>query len=112
KRQALAAMTSAARALCLPLEPSLGADIDGVGAFFDAKIGLNGRFDAASPGGHFSRHFAKAREMRATAASMAQARQSIEEAQLFIDAAHAFHASQGRVDRDEPARSVGVETAL
>ena len=71
----IAAMTSAARAVCLPLDPSLGEDVDAVGACFDSKLGANGRFDAASPGGRFSRHFVKARATQATPSTLAEARQ-------------------------------------
>ena len=51
EQRALLAMTAAARAVCLPLDPSLAENVDDVGACFDAKLGRSGAFDAASPGG-------------------------------------------------------------
>jgi len=115
KARALAAMTAAARAICLPLDPSLGEDVDAVGACFDARLGRSGSFDAASPGGRFSRHFVKAREaatLLTAPVAPAHARQSIEEAQLFIDAAHAYDAKQGRSESAAPERRASVESAL
>ena len=57
-------------------------------------VGENGEFDAASPGGRFSRHFARARAANHSLVSLADARQRIEEARLFIDAAHAYDATR------------------
>jgi sulfite reductase (ferredoxin) len=89
--RALAAMLSAARAVCLPLTPSLPDAADVVGLTFDRLLGETGEFDAASPGGRFSRHFVSARAAGAAPnASLAEARQRVEEARLFIDAAHAY----------------------
>lgn len=109
QKRALAAMTSAARAVCLPLDPSLGEDVSDVGAYFDARLGQSGKFDAASPGGRFSRHFVKARETEATPATLARARQSLEEAQLFIDAAHAYHSKQDRAECEASPGAASVE---
>ena len=108
-QRALLAMTAAARALCLPHDPSLGDDVDAVGACFDARLGSTGSFDAASPGGRFSRHFTQARETRATPVTPARARQGIEEAQLFIDAAHAYHSRQARSESAPSLRSTSVD---
>lgn len=112
QQRALAAMTAAARAVCLALDPSLGEEMNEVGAFFDSKLGQTGKFDAASPGGRFSRHFVKARETPAIPATLARARQIIEEAQLFIDAAHAYHAKRDRAECEPSPRIASVESTL
>lgn len=93
--RALAAMVHAARAVCLPLVPSLPDAADAVGASFDRLLGETGEFDAASPGGRFSRHFVSARATPVTPdVSLAAARQRVEEARLFIDAAHAYDSTR------------------
>jgi len=112
EQRALLAMTAAARAVCLPLDPSLGEDVGEVAACFDARLGRSGSFDAASPGGRFSRHFVKAREAQPTPATLARARQSIEEAQLFVDAAHAYHSQQASAECQPPERSASMEAVL
>ncbi|HEY6724559.1 MAG TPA: nitrite/sulfite reductase [Polyangiaceae bacterium] len=112
QQRALAAMTAAARAVCLPLDPSLGEDVGDVGAFFDARLGRNGSFDAASPGGRFSRHFAKARETAGAPVTLARARQGVEEAQLFIDAAHAYDSKHDRADGAASAQVARAEPML
>src|SRR5690606_3917882 len=112
QERALAAMTAAARAVCLPLDPSLGENVAEVGASFDARLGQNGKFDAASPGGRFSRHFVKARQSASSPATLTQARQGIEEAQLFIDAAHAYDAKHERAECDVPPRVASLEPML
>src|SRR5690606_1680510 len=107
---ALAAMVCAARAVCLPIEPSLGDGVDVVGPAFDRLLGDTGLFDAASPGGRFSRHFVHARKRNGADASAAAARQRIEEAQLFVDAAHAYLAkaeAQPAAAREEVPHEVG-----
>jgi len=89
--RSLSAMFSAARASCLPWQPGLSADADKVGETFDRLLGKTGRFDAAFPGGNFSRYFVQARKEEG-AADLARARKQVEEAQMFLDAAHEFHA--------------------
>jgi sulfite reductase (ferredoxin) len=92
--RALNAMVSAARAACLLLEPSLAEGLEAVGPAFDRLLGENGEFDAASPGARFSRYFIRARAAGATPLSTADARKRVEEARLFIDAAHAYDATR------------------
>jgi sulfite reductase (ferredoxin) len=87
---ALAAMFSAAAAVCFEFEPQLGNDRGKIAECFDRKLGETGLFDAASPGGRFSRHFVRARQAEVADVTIAEARQRVEEAQLFIDAAHAY----------------------
>lgn len=90
--RALAAMSHAARAVCLPREPWLTDDAKTVGETFDRLLGDNGEFDSVSPGGRFSRYFVRARNEATAALDLVQARKRVEEAQLFIDAAHAYQA--------------------
>ncbi len=90
---ALSAMVHAARAACLRLHPTLSESPAAVAAAFDRLLGDTGEFDAASPGGRFSRHYLKAREAGSSAFTLPQARQRVEEAQLFIDASHAYESS-------------------
>ncbi len=92
--RAFSAMVCAARAVCLPFDPSLGEAPEEVADCFERHLGRTGAFDAASPGGRFSRHFTKARRQNPSAITLALARQQVEEAQLFIDAAHAYHANR------------------
>lgn len=96
--RALAAMTHAARAACLRLQPSLSAVPEAVAAAFDQLLGSTGEFDAASPGARFSRHYVRARQTETTGVTLKDARRSVEEAQLFIDGAHAFRAKAGIQD--------------
>src|SRR5690606_5919914 len=93
--RALSAMVSAARAVCLPLEPGLAETGEAGGTTFDRLLGETSEFDNASPGGRFSKYFVRARLSRTGDVSLAQARQRVEEAQLFIDAAHAYQAKAG-----------------
>src|SRR5690606_32325068 len=46
---ALSAMVQAARAACLPLEPTLSNTPEAVGSTFDRLLVATGAFDAASP---------------------------------------------------------------
>ena len=90
--RALAAMVQAARAVCLPLQPWMADDAKTVGETFDRLLGDNGEFDSVSPGGRFSRYFVRARAEASSSMNLTQARKRVEEAQLFIDAAHAYQA--------------------
>jgi sulfite reductase (ferredoxin) len=92
--RALSAMVSAARAVCLLHEPSLPDGLEVVGPAFDRLLGDNGVFDAASPGARFSRYFTQARAAGGAKVSIADARKRVEEARLFIDAAHAYDATR------------------
>lgn len=93
--RALSAMVHAARAACLRLQPSLSQAPEVVGATFDRLLGTTGEFDAASPGARFSRHYVRARQEPTSDMTLARARQRVEEAQLFIDAAHAYETKAG-----------------
>lgn len=100
--QARLAMVHAARAACLVAAPGLSArlslDSEVVAEHFDRLLGVTGAFDAASPGARFSRHYVKARQAPASGLTLARARQRVEEAQLFIDAAHAYQTKAGLPD--------------
>jgi sulfite reductase (ferredoxin) len=100
--RAFSAMVHAARAACLRLRPSLSSAPDAVASAFDELLGRTGEFDAASPGGRFSRHYVRAREEQAGEWTLPDARQHarqrVEEAQLFIDAAHAYETKAGMND--------------
>lgn len=93
--RALAAMTHAARAACLQLQPTLSAAPEAVAAAFDRLLGSTGEFDAASPGARFSRHYVRARQAPPTGVTLKDARRNVEEAQLFIDGAHAYRTKAG-----------------
>lgn len=93
--RALSAMVHAARAACLKLQPTLSQSPEAVGVTFDRLLGTTGEFDAASPGARFSRHYVRARQEPASGLTFARARQRVEEAQLFIDAAHAYETKAG-----------------
>lgn len=100
--RAFLAMVHAARAACLKLQPTLSNAPDAVAAAFDHLLGCTGEFDAASPGGRFSRYYVRAREEQAGEWTLPDARQyarqRVEEAQLFIDAAHAYETKAGMND--------------
>jgi hypothetical protein len=89
-------MTHAARAVCLQLQPQVANTPEAVAATFDSLLGLTGEFDKASPGARFSRHYVVARGDKTTEPTPAQARRRVEEAQLFIDAAHAYESSKAQ----------------
>lgn len=91
-RHASSAMLQAARAVCLAFEPALRDEPAAIGECFDRHLGSTGLFDAASPGGRFARHLVDGRAADASTLTLLQARKVVEEAQLFIDAAHAYHA--------------------
>lgn len=92
---ALSAMVHAARAACLKRKPLLSSSPEAVGKAFDRLLGESGEFDAASPGGRFSRHYIRARQAATHGLTLQEARQRVEEAQLFIDAAHAYETKAG-----------------
>lgn len=87
---ALRAMHSAARAVTLPYAPSLSDEPEAIAQMFERYLGRTGEFDAATPGARFSRYFERARKAAAEQ-NVNHARTRVEEAQMFLDAAHEFY---------------------
>ena len=52
----------------------------------------SGAFDAASVGGKFSHYLFKFHELEPASVTLQAAHELIEEAQLFVDASHQYHA--------------------
>lgn len=93
--QALRAMHFAARAVTLPYVPSLSDDPGAIAQKFEQYLGQTGEFDAATPGGRFSRYFERARKEPPTQ-DLNRSRVRVEEAQMFLDAAHEFHSKSSQ----------------
>ncbi len=89
-KQALGAMYAAARAVTLPFAPALSDRPEEVATSFEQHLGQSGVFDAATPGGKFSRYFERAR-IADGESDLRRCRVRVEEAQMFLDAAHEFH---------------------
>ncbi len=94
--QALRAMYSAARAVTLPFMTSLSDKPDEIAGAFEQHLGQTGAFDAATPGGKFSRYFERARKILVEE-DLSRSRTRVEEAQMFLDAAHEFHSKTSAV---------------
>lgn len=93
--QALRAMHFAARAVTLPYVPSLADEPEAVARTFEQYLGQTGEFDAATPGGRFSRYFERARNAPAEQ-DLNRSRVRVEEAQMFLDAAHEFYSKSSQ----------------
>ncbi len=104
----LAAMHAAARAVCLELSPGLKEDPTAIGETFDRLLGKTGRFDAAFPGGNFSRYFEQARKKQELQLPSAEVRKLLDEAQMFIDAAHEYESKRGDLAPRTPTQEVTV----
>jgi sulfite reductase (ferredoxin) len=101
---ALEAMFAAARAVVLPLLPGLRAEPEQIGEAFDRWLGHTGLFDAAFPGGNFSRYFVRARQAQAEHdVTAARAHQALDEAQMFVDAAHEYEAKRDQLRAPQAA---------
>jgi sulfite reductase (ferredoxin) len=90
-RRARAAMTEAALALTRELAPALRSDSADILREFRRHLLDTGAFDAASVGGKFAHYFVRAHEIDLDLATPRSAHELIEEAQLFVDAAHQYH---------------------
>jgi sulfite reductase (ferredoxin) len=93
--RAYSAMLQAARALARERNPNLGSEPEEVVGefrrfFYDTKL-----FFDPYAGGKFAQYFFRIHEDRASAATQEAAHQVIEEAQLFVDAAHQCYTRLG-----------------
>lgn len=95
--KALRAMQFAARAVTLPYVPSLSDEPDAIAQTFEQYLGQTGEFDAATPGGRFSRYFERARNAPPEE-DVNRSRVRVEEAQMFLDAAHEFHSKSAQTN--------------
>lgn len=88
--RARTAMTHAAYWLAKELEPALSDDPSSVVGAFRRLLLEPGTFDAASVGGRFGHFLSKAHEQDLAQCTPKSAHELIEEAQLFVDAAHQY----------------------
>jgi sulfite reductase (ferredoxin) len=93
--RAYSAMLQAARALAREKNPNLSSDPDEIAGdfrrfFFDTQL-----FFDPYAGGKFAQYFFRIHEEKGKADSQEAAHMIIEEAQLFVDAAHQCHARLG-----------------
>jgi sulfite reductase (ferredoxin) len=94
--RAYSAMLQAARALTREKNPNLGDDPEEIMREFRAHLYDTKLFFDPYAGGKFAQYFFRAHDERAQASSTKDAaHQLIEEAQLFVDAAHACYARIG-----------------
>ena len=89
--QALRAMLEAARALARDERPDLGEEPDSVVAEFRQRFHDTGRFHDPYAGAKFANYFFQAFDEGEREFSAEEARRRIQEAELFIEAAHAFN---------------------
>ncbi len=88
--RALEAMLDAAYWLAREGAPDLAPEPDVVIGAFRRQLLDTGKFDAASVGGRFGHFVVKAYEQRLAELTHKSAHELIEEAQLFVDAAHQY----------------------
>ncbi len=98
------AMLEAARTLTREFEPDLSADTDEVLRGFKQHLQETGRFDNPATGGRFAHFLFRAHETDLHAASRSAAHQLIEEATLFVDAAHQYHVRKSEIANEKGAR--------
>jgi len=103
--RARAAMTDAAFWLIRERAPGLtqGSTPD-VLREFRVHLADTGAFDAASVGGRFAHYLFRAHELDLAAVTPRSAHELIEEAQLFVDAAHQYHVRRTSLSAPEPTR--------
>jgi sulfite reductase (ferredoxin) len=89
--RAYSAMLQAARALIRLQHPDVGDDPDGVVTEFRARFHDTQLFHDPFAGGKFAQYLFKTHAAAERGADREQAHQAIEEAQLFIEAAHACY---------------------
>jgi sulfite reductase (ferredoxin) len=90
-RRAREAMLDAAYWLTRESSPDLTRDRDAVLLAFRRHLADTGLFDAASVGGRFAHYVLRAHELDLSHTTARSAHELIEEAQLFVDAAHQYH---------------------
>ena len=90
-------MLQAARALAREKNPNLGDDPNEIAREFRAHYYDTKLFFDPYAGGKFAQYFFKAHEHAASATDRDAAHQLIEEAQLFVDAAHQCQTRIGSV---------------
>ena len=88
---AYSAMVSAAKALIKQQNPDVGDDPDPIVSEFRTRFHDTGLFHDPFAGAKFANYLFKVHESPPNGVSEEQARQHIEEAQLFIEAAHACY---------------------
>jgi sulfite reductase (ferredoxin) len=89
--RARSAMTHAAQSLTREFVPSLGAEPSEIVRRFREHLLDPGTFDAATVGGRFGHLLLQAHELVISNMTAKSAHELIEEAQLFVDAAHQYH---------------------
>jgi sulfite reductase (ferredoxin) len=94
-RAAYGAMLEAARALAREKNANLGSDPDEIVREFRTHLHDTKLFHDPYAGGKFAQYFFRAHEERGQSASQEAAHQLIEEAQLFVDAAHQCYTRYG-----------------
>lgn len=86
------AMTSAAKSCLQVLDREYHEDdADRVCDAFRTRLLETGEFERVSPAAQYARYYTALAKGRFAASSADQARRAVEEAQLFIEAAHGFH---------------------
>ncbi len=101
--RARGAMIEAAMALTRSFEPNLENDPAEVVRLFRVHLHDSGRFDDPRSGGKFAHYLFRAHGADLTSADTRAAHQMIEEAQLFVDAAHQYHVRLGGSSTSEVA---------
>jgi sulfite reductase (ferredoxin) len=94
-RAAYGAMLEAARALAREKNANLGSDAEEIVREFRTNLVDTRLFWDQYAGGKFAQYFFRAHEERGQTASKEAAHQLIEEAQLFVDAAHQCYTQHG-----------------
>ena len=90
------AMTEAAFWLARELTPGLSNEPKAVVAAFNEQLIETGKFDAASVGGRFGQFLLRAHARDISQVTANAAHEMIEEAQLFVDAAHQYEAKRAQ----------------
>jgi sulfite reductase (ferredoxin) len=91
-RRAQSAMLGAAEGLTRELHPELDHEPTAILSQFRSSLADSGAFDAASPGGRFAHFVFRGHDLDPNAITAQGAHELIEEAQLFVDASHQYHA--------------------
>jgi sulfite reductase (ferredoxin) len=94
-QRAYSAMLQAARALAREKNPNLGSEPDQIVSEFRTHFYDTQLFFDPYAGGKFAQYFFRVHDEKARAGSVAAAHQILEEAQLFVDAAHQCHLRLG-----------------
>src|SRR5690606_31529884 len=85
------AMVQAARALTKELSPNLGDDPEEIVGEFRSRLHETKLFHDPFAGGKFARYLFRAHQRNGDGHDALSVRQQIEEAQLFVEAAHACY---------------------